>query len=327
MDLNNLFNSSSFIKELSSKSKESQVKNRSKGGIDNLYNSVSFIQELSSIRDNNQVRKQDKESQVKYKLKKKEQIGKVRTALGLMPLETSLNPIEANLENEMNSIGYDSSIDLFSFNISETLLYPDSNIFLKEFFMIFIKFKTVNRLSDEISVLILKFIKAILPHPNNCPVSLNFIVKTLEIEHKAHHYQICETCNNLISEEVEYKQNISSKNCSGSKGCSMMSSFITFNISTQIEEILKKKNLLLQIKKSNSNSSSKEYIYEKKIDGSVYKEACCSKKNLVVSLTINSDGAPLCNSTKHNIWPVLATIVELEDTSREKFENMIVLGN
>ena len=40
MDLNNLFYSSSFIKELSSKSKESQVKNRSKGGIDNLYNSV-----------------------------------------------------------------------------------------------------------------------------------------------------------------------------------------------------------------------------------------------------------------------------------------------
>lgn len=66
----------------------------------------------------------------------------------------------------------------------------------------------------------------------------------------------------------------------------------------------------------------------KQTDGTLYIEAFnhAPEGNNVISLNINSDGAPLTKSTKHSIWPVLATIVELDDSSRDKFENVIFLG-
>jgi hypothetical protein len=70
-------------------------------------------------------------------------------------------------------------------------------------------------------------------------------------------------------------------------------------------------------------SDTSEYVLEKQTDGSIYKEyRGTNSSEIVVSLNINSDGAPLCESTKHNIWPLLATIVELKKSSREKFENL-----
>jgi hypothetical protein len=41
---------------------------------------------------------------------------------------------------------------------------------------------------------------------------------------------------------------------------------------------------------------------------------------------INTDGAPLVESRNFSIWPVLATVVELNQSSREKFTNIINLG-
>lgn len=66
----------------------------------------------------------------------------------------------------------------------------------------------------------------------------------------------------------------------------------------------------------------------KQTDDTLYREAFnhAPKGKNVISLNINSDGAPLTKSSKHSILPVLATIVELDECSRHKFENVLFLG-
>lgn len=169
----------------------------------------------------------------------------------------------------------------------------------------------------------LKFLKATLPQPNTCPVSLNFIEKVVEIKQEADHHQICDVCNLQTSEKIFYKKNISTKIC---PVCDInMSSFVTFNILTQIQSIFDTEYLISQIKNNNNDSNT---LLECQRDGSIYKEAAKDKgNNSVIYLNINTDGAALFNSTKYNMWPVLATIVELDNVTREKFDNMIVLGN
>ena len=66
------------------------------------------------------------------------------------------------------------------------------------------------------------------------------------------------------------------------------------------------------------------------VDGSIYKTYIKSnlinQNTFIVSLCINSDGAPLLTSKSTSMWPVLARILELPDKTSESFENLIVVG-
>lgn len=278
----------------------------------NLPFQSTLSSELSFNKDNDFIRKRKRDMQ---------QTNRKQNRLNEEYRHISApNPLSSSEEeNQSLSIEFPST----HFNEQEVMLYENSDISLNEFLMIFIKFKTSNKLKDNLSVSFLKLIKALLPQPNNCPVSLQFIFNTIDAKQEADHHQICE--HKHIWEKLDYKKNISNDKCDQ---CNKVSSFITFNISQQVDEILDKNNLFNQIKRSNMISDTSEYVLEKQTDGSIYKEyRGTNSSEIVVSLNINSDGAPLCESTKHNIWPLLATIVELENSSREKFENMIFLGN
>jgi hypothetical protein len=266
-------------------------------------------QESSFNKDKEYIRKRNSETKNNYRKKRK--------------IDKEMHGL-ASCQSRVFHENLNTSEDfpLTDFNEPEILLYENSNTSLKEFLMIFLKFKTMYKLKDNLSVCILKLIKAVLPQPNNCPVSLQFIFDLLNTKQEADHHQICE--HQHVYKKLDFKKNISTDKCTQ---CDYLSSFIIFDISSQVEEILDRKYLLHQIKNSNSISNTKEYILEKQTDGTIYNEASKNKSDLIISLNINSDGAPLCESTKHNIWPLLATIVELDNSSREKFENMIFLGN
>ena len=60
--------------------------------------------------------------------------------------------------------------------------------------------------------------------------------------------------------------------------------------------------------------------------GKIYSEVKFKKEINYISLVINTDGAPITAFNSYSMWPVLATIVELDPNSRESFPKMLVLG-
>ncbi len=105
--------------------------------------------------------------------------------------------------------------------------------------------------------------------------------------------------------------------------------FDVYHIKPQLEKILSNKDYLNQIKQSN-----KHRIFNKQnnrrmtsLDGKIHKSLPFDKEDeLTISLNLNSDGAPLIKSRQFSLMPVVATIIELNQSSREKFQNMIILA-
>ena len=63
------------------------------------------------------------------------------------------------------------------------------------------------------------------------------------------------------------------------------------------------------------------------MDGSVYQEFIKNYDNeLVISLILNTDAAPLTHSKNYSMWPILGNILELDPICREKFSNVIYFG-
>ena len=93
--------------------------------------------------------------------------------------------------------------------------------------------------------------------------------------------------------------------------------FITLDYHSQIEQLLNKKSLFDQIVTKNncSNRSNDSRILNDLYDGKVYQDAVKQKPNNTQYISIN-----------FSIWPLLGTIAEFDQQSRENFKNMIVLG-
>jgi hypothetical protein len=76
-------------------------------------------------------------------------------------------------------------------------------------------------------------------------------------------------------------------------------------------------------------SNSNQMINDTR-DGSIYKRFIQNNQpgsnTFIVSLIVNSDGAPILASKNTSMWPVLAKIVELHDKTSESFENLIIIG-
>lgn len=77
-----------------------------------------------------------------------------------------------------------------------------------------------------------------------------------------------------------------------------------------------------------NNIHSTTEIINSAIDGRVYKKYISEKndQNLDISFNLNTDGAQVVNSRKYKMWPLLGTIVELNQSSRESYKNMIFFG-
>ena len=106
--------------------------------------------------------------------------------------------------------------------------------------------------------------------------------------------------------------------------------FQTLDFLSQIKLILKEKSLLNAIIETNRRSELKveNFPIESCFDGFIYKSDQ-EKKNLgenLISINLNSDGAPAVKSNSFSVWPVLATVLELPQVIRESFRNMILLG-
>ncbi|CAF1126560.1 unnamed protein product, partial [Brachionus calyciflorus] len=121
-------------------------------------------------------------------------------------------------------------------------------------------------------------------------------------------------------------ENLNTKNNLCEKCKKELSPFVTFDVKSQISQILDNEKLLNQVMKNNLNEISTKSVLDLK-EGSIYREEKNLSRNRFISLVLNTDGAPITNSRNYNMWPVLGTIVELDPQSRESFKNVVILGN
>lgn len=210
-----------------------------------------------------------------------------------------------------------SSEDLFD-NLNDDLIYSDSKVNLKELAISFLILKYKHKLSVAALDDILNLFKLLIPSPNKCPKTSQSLISILDIQCNTIQYDICQKCNNI---------NISNKD----KKCLTclfddIITFSIFDIIPQVEKLIKNKSYKNQILLANKNKKNNNLI-SSALDASIYSELPKSKDNeLTISFNINTDGAPLIKSRNHSIWPVLGTVVELNQSCREKFENIIIFG-
>jgi hypothetical protein len=161
---------------------------------------------------------------------------------------------------------------------------------------------------------IIELSSKLLPEDSRRPKRIQNIIKFYNKQHKQFikKYYICYDCEK-ISETGK---------CHADSA-----EFVALDMIKQIEIILSNDEYLKQIESACKIKHSNKI--ESPLDGSVYKEFLLKNKikyDLLISLNFNADGAPVTNSRGYSMWPILATITELEKSCREKFSNLIFLG-
>jgi hypothetical protein len=235
--------------------------------------------------------------------------------------EESLNYNNADDDNENENENIE---EWNSFGLNHKQLFPDSNVQIIEYFIAIFAFKIKHNLNDATITDLLKLIRILIPNSNDCPKTMHYI-ETIFSKYnnfKAIQHQYCTNCNIYVS----------TNECNKCKKCSnILIHFVTFDFISQIESILKKKSLLLEILKTNRLNLSKttQFPIESCFDGSLYRQSLQNKaigENLI-SINLNSDGAPMVKSKSYSVWPVLGVCLKLPQKIRESFRNTILLGN
>ena len=65
------------------------------------------------------------------------------------------------------------------------------------------------------------------------------------------------------------------------------------------------------------------------LDGEIYKKYVIISNNLgnlIISFNLNTDGAQIVKHRGYKMWPLLGTITELNQRTREKFDNLVIFG-
>ncbi len=136
-----------------------------------------------------------------------------------------------------------------------------------------VKFK--HKFSEAALDDIINLVKILLPSPNILPKTSKTLINSLEIDVPSKTYIVCTECKNL---------NIKNINISKHKMCSVCNlgeliEFATYDLSYQIETILKNKSYLNQIKEANKVRNSEGI--ENALDGLIYKSVEKNKNYLL----------------------------------------------
>ncbi|CAF1096076.1 unnamed protein product [Brachionus calyciflorus] len=206
----------------------------------------------------------------------------------------------------------------------ETLLYDRSELNLKDFLIGLYSIKAKHNLTSNTIDDILKFFSMVLPKENKCPKDSSCIENLFpnKCSSQIVHF-CCQSCKKLSSQNLKLESlNTRKNNC---ESCEReLDPFVTFDAFDQIKQIFESKKIFNQVLRTNRRSNPKNLISDT-LDGSIYNSIKSSDINHI-SLILNTDGAKISNSKKFDMWPFLATIVELDPISREKFSNIIILG-
>jgi len=201
-------------------------------------------------------------------------------------------------------------------------IYDDSNITLNEFAYSLMLIKFRHKLSEAAVDDILNLIKIIIPSPNNCPKTSSTLIKNIPNNVNVTDFLVCNNCKRYIP----FTKMKTCESCSIGE----LIQFSTFDIIPQIQKIVSNEKYFNQIKTANSRIRKNQLVPPTEIlsalDGKLI-SSLPQNNELYLSVDINSDGAPTIKSRQFSLWPVLGRIVELNQSSRDKFDNIIILGD
>ncbi len=204
-------------------------------------------------------------------------------------------------------------------------LYVGFKVLVKDFLISINLIKFKHSLSNKAINHFMELIKEVLPQPNECPRSLKTSRKYFLPSDKksfSKSFTICINCENMVEE-----RRINNFKCFKCITDQSVIPFLTFDIKKQLELILSNQTNIGQIHKSVKTAKSSNVLNSTPIGSLYYRKKVKDIENdTIVSLNINSDGAPITKYKSFSIWPVFGTIVELNDSSRERFENVILFG-
>ena len=85
---------------------------------------------------------------------------------------------------------------------------------------------------------------------------------------------------------------------------------------------------IIQIEKSLVYAQINKNEINSALDGEIYKKYLSSNNlgNLIISFNMNTDGAQIVKHRGYKMWPLLGTITELNQKTREKFDNIVIFG-
>ncbi|CAF0876279.1 unnamed protein product [Brachionus calyciflorus] len=235
---------------------------------------------------------------------------------------------EFNIFNEQNDQTEFSQADDVDENMTSfsELLYENSRITLTEFLISIYSLKVKHNLCDNVINDLLSIIKLSLPLENTCPKTMFKFENTILKDQKIDFYKHCKKCS-YVSDPLALSNFKDVKticvNCE-----SPYADFACLDLKCQIVTILEDQKKFKQILKTKEECKKGTSIIESAIDGTIYNsfKKNFTEKEVMLSLNLNTDGCPLTNSRDFCVWPILGTILELEQKTREKFENVLLLG-
>lgn len=247
-----------------------------------------------------------------------------------MSLDKSDSSEESFQSNE--TINIDNDLENDSVNDEpiedrpKKVLYKDSDTSLKELGITLLSLKFKHKMSEAALDDVLKIFNFVLPEENICPKSTKTLSQQIQCDKNITFYKIC------VQDECQKIQSESNKtnNCEVCNNKELIE-FATYGIEDQLKSILSNPSYIAQLKKSNNHRKFKrntdQFPINSALDGLIHLNLPNDDENeITISLNINTDGAPLIKSRNYSMWPVLASIVELNQSSRESFKNIILLG-
>ena len=229
-----------------------------------------------------------------------------------------------NLDNEIEN-DFDNDNFVFEHD-NEKVLYNESNTSVKELGITLLSLKFKHKMSEAAVDDILKIFNLVLPEENSCPKSSKTLAQQIECDKNITIYKICteEEC-----QKIQSQSNITT-NCEQCNNKELIE-FAVYGLIEQLKTVLNNPSYVTQLRNSNNirkfKSLDQQFPINSALDGSIHLNLPLDNDNeITISLNINTDGAPLIKSRNFSMWPVLASIVELNQSSRESFKNVILLG-
>ncbi len=241
---------------------------------------------------------------------------------------------------EINSGSVDSNISIESSSIFESdnnftdqmytdsenefedvSLFQNSSTKIDEFLLALYAIKLKHKVNDSTIEDFLFLIKSILPKSNKCPKTVSCFKKFSHGNSNFHIY--CSICNLIKKTDTIENYKLLKEECCEKE----VKTFVTFNIKEQLQTILTPA-AINQIRNNVNNAYEEKTEINNAMDGVIYKKFLKNKEksNLVVSFNINTDGAPLVKSRSYSLWPLIGTITELNASTRESFNNIVIFG-